>query len=110
MRGDMGFAKTDGGSVYFEIYGEGKPLVLICGITGSIDYYWQAMLPELTRNFQVIVFDSRGMGKTEYSSKNFLIESIANDIFFLLDHLGIEKASLFGHSMGSCVAQVFAHK
>ncbi len=110
IRWNVGYAKTDDSSVYFEIYGEGKPLVLVCGLTGSVDYYWQAILPELARNFQVIVFDSRGMGKTQYTNKNFLIEGITNDIFFLLDHLGIEKVSLFGQSMGASVTQTFARK
>ena len=106
----MSEAKIDDGSVYFEIIGEGKPLVLICGITGSIEYYWQALLPELSAHYQVIAFDSRGMGKTKYPDKSFTIEQIADDVSNLLDHLGIEKASFFGHSMGSAVSQAFASK
>lgn len=106
----MGYAKIDDGSLYFEIYGEGQPLVLICGITGSIDFYWHTVLQDLQTKFQVITFDTRGAGKTEYSQKSFTIDQLADDVSHLLDHLGIEKASVLGHSMGSAIAQTFAHK
>ncbi len=106
----MVYAKTDDSSVYYEIYGDGKPLVLIPGIACSIDFNWKEILPDLTRNFQVIAFDSRGIGKTQYGNKSFQIDEVANDIFFLLDHLGIDKVSLFGHSMGTAIALSFAHK
>ncbi len=106
----MGEAKTDDGTLYFEICGEGKPLVLICGLTGSVDYYWHTLIVDLSAHFQVIMFDARGVGKTKYSQNGFLIEHIAEDVAHLLDHLGIEKATIFGHSMGSAVAQEFARK
>lgn len=106
----MGEAINDETKIYFEIYGDGEPLVLICGLTGSVDYYWHSLLTSLSSRFQVIIFDTRGMGKTRYNNQGFTLEQIADDAAHLLDHLGLEKASFFGHSMGAAVIQAFAKR
>lgn len=96
-------------NLYYEIHGIGKPLVLISGLTR--DYQnWTQMLHKLQKNFQVIIFDNRGVGQYQDTCEDFTLEDIANDVVLLLQHLNIKKAHIFGHSLGGMVAQILAVK
>jgi pimeloyl-ACP methyl ester carboxylesterase len=70
---------------------------------------WDAdFLKGLTSNHTVIVFDSRGVGNTTAGSKPYSMQLLANDAAGLLDALNINKADVFGYSLGSFIAQQFA--
>jgi 3-oxoadipate enol-lactonase len=109
------FSSGSGGNVtvgdirmYYEIHGEGEPLLLIMGLGGHIlDWGW--VLPErLAEGRSVIVFDNRGAGRSDQPAGPYSIAEMANDTVALLDALGIERADIFGVSMGGMIAQEIA--
>ena len=91
--------------VAYQIFGEGDPLLLIMGYSGTVDLWAPEVLKELASKYQVIIFDNRGMGKTTASDKEFTIELFANDTRGLLDTLSIERAHVLGWSLGTYIAQ-----
>jgi pimeloyl-ACP methyl ester carboxylesterase len=100
-----GFAPVNGTRLYYELAGEGEPLVLIHGFT--LDRrMWDAQVEPFARQYRVLNYDGRGFGKsaapdgTEYDR--------AEDLKALLDGLGIERAHIVGLSMGGGVAIDFA--
>lgn len=92
---------------YYEIHGKGSPIVLIAGLA-SDSQSWRPVLGGLAKNFKAIIFDNRGIGRTEYPEESFQISTLAHDTVCLLDSLGIEKAGIIGHSMGGYIAQEIA--
>ena len=92
---------------YYEIHGNGSPLILIAGLA-SDSQSWQPILGGLAKRFKVVIFDNRGVGRTRYSPEGFQISTLAFDTVCLLDALAIDKADIFGHSLGGCIAQEIA--
>jgi pimeloyl-ACP methyl ester carboxylesterase len=87
-------------------------LVLISGF-GCDHSIWLGLLDYLTPHFNVLLIDNRGSGQTtcnEENSKNFSIETLADDIMGLVAELGINKPHIIGHSMGGSIAQTLASK
>lgn len=99
--------QANGIEIYYEVHGDGAPLVLISGLGYSL-WQWHKMIPLLARHFKVIAFDNRGVGQSDKPAGAYTAQMLAADVAGLLDALGIEKASLMGHSMGGFVAQAFA--
>jgi len=93
--------------IAYQTLGEGDPLLLIMGYSGTMDLWAPEMLKELASKYQVIIFDNRGMGRTTASDKEFTIELFADDTLGLLDALGIERAHVLGWSLGTYIAQEF---
>lgn len=91
--------------VAYRIFGEGDPLLLIMGYSGTMDLWAPEMIRELASEYKVIIFDNRGMGRTTASDKEFAIELFADDTRGLLDALGIERAHVLGWSLGTYIAQ-----
>lgn len=100
-------AQTNGIELYYEIHGEGKPLVLISGL-GYPSWQWHKMVPLLAEKFQVITFDNRGVGQSDKPAGPYTAQMLAADTAGLLDALNIEKAVIVGHSMGGFIAQAMA--
>jgi pimeloyl-ACP methyl ester carboxylesterase len=94
--------------LYYEIYGKGKPLLLIMGLGGHIlDWGW--ILPKkLAEGRQVITFDNRGSGRSDQPAGPYTTAQMANDTIGLLESLGVERADVFGVSMGGMIAQEIA--
>ncbi len=86
-------------------YGEGYPLVMIMGYSGTMDMWDPHVITALAAQYQVIVFDNRGMGKTTAGTAAFSIEQFADDTAGLMDMLGIDQAHVLGFSMGTEIAQ-----
>ena len=103
-----GFATVGDIRMYYEIHGEGEPLLLIMGLGGHIlDWGW--VLPEkLAEGRQVIVFDNRGAGRSDQPAGPYTIAEMANDTVGLLDAISVERADVFGVSMGGMIAQEMA--
>ncbi|HEX2471778.1 MAG TPA: alpha/beta hydrolase [Nitrososphaera sp.] len=96
-------------NVAYKRFGQGKPILFISGTSQTKDVWDPTLLSQLAAsNHTVIVFDNRGMGETTVGTKPFSIEQFANDTAGLLDALQIEKADVFGASLGSFVAQELA--
>lgn len=84
-----------------------KPLVLISGLGYGL-WVWHKMVPHLAEHFRVIRFDNRGAGQTDKPEGAYTAQMLAADAVGLLDALEIEKAIIFGHSMGGFIAQAIA--
>ena len=93
--------------MYYELHGEGFPLLLIMGLKRNL-LWWYRQLPELTKHFKVIAFDNRGAGRSDKPDMDYSIKMFADDAAGLLDYLGIEKAHVLGISMGGYIAQELA--
>lgn len=90
-------------SIFYEVYGSGQPLVLLAGLA-SDSQSWASVIPELAKHFMLILPDNRGCGRTKCSVDEITIENMATDVIALIDHLGLGKSHLMGHSMGAMVA------
>jgi CubicO group peptidase (beta-lactamase class C family)/predicted ester cyclase/esterase/lipase len=89
--------------MYYEIHGNGEPLLLIHGGTTSGAESWTPQIPLLARSFQVIVPDGRGHGRTTDSAQPISYALMAEDYIKLLDKLGIAKTHVVGWSDGAIV-------
>ncbi len=100
----MPFAETNGINIFYETYGDGEPVVLIAGL-GSPMLSWETQIPIYSEKYKVIVFDNRGIGKSDITEPGFTISDMADDVIGLLDQLQIEKAKFVGKSMGGMITQ-----
>ncbi|MFZ2095873.1 MAG: alpha/beta hydrolase [Anaerolineales bacterium] len=98
--------QTNGINTYYEIHGTGEPLVFIGGLGADI-FLWFRQVPELSKQFQVITFDTRGAGESDKPEQPYTIRMFADDTAGLLNALKIEKASIVGASLGGLIAQQF---
>ncbi len=96
-------------SIYYEVHGEGEPLLLITGLSSDLTS-WIFQIPEFSKKYRVIIFDNRGVGRTDAPDIPYSTEMMADDSAGLLNALGIEKAHILGHSMGGFIAQELALK
>lgn len=85
----------------------GRPVVLIHGYTDNARD-WAPLTPHLSPELRLIVIDLRGHGQSSKPECCYTRQNMAYDVKLLLDALGIEKADIVGHSLGSIVAQTFA--
>jgi pimeloyl-ACP methyl ester carboxylesterase len=94
--------------LYYETRGAGEPLVLIPGFASGA-WIWFRQIEDLAKDFQVITFDPRGVGKSAAPESSVVtLQTIAADIRGLLDELEIGRANVLGASFGGFVAQEFA--
>lgn len=91
----------------YKMVGKGDPILLFNGASDNMDAWDSSFLKGLSSNHTVIVFDSRGIGNTTAGSKPYSMQLLANDAAGLLDALNIDKADVFGYSLGSFIAQQF---
>ncbi|MFQ5977772.1 MAG: alpha/beta fold hydrolase [Candidatus Heimdallarchaeota archaeon] len=103
-----GKIKANGQSLYYEIHGEGSPLILIMGIGYDATLWSLHQIPAFSKDFQVIVFDNRDVGRSSHANGSYTIADMADDVVTLLDGLKIDRASVLGISMGGMIAQEFA--
>jgi len=105
---ESGFAEANGARLYYEVYGEGEPLLLIMGL-GANHLSWTAQIPVYSREFRVIAFDNRGTGQSDFpAGAEYTIPVLADDAAALLDALGVDSAHVYGISMGGMIAQEMA--
>jgi pimeloyl-ACP methyl ester carboxylesterase len=103
-----GYAPVNGVEVYYEIYGEGKPLVLLHGAFYTIELNWGQLIPELSKTRKIIAIEFQGHGHSPYSDRKLDIVSLARDVEGVMDYLKIDSADVAGYSMGGSVAYQFA--
>ena len=99
----------NGGQLYFEVHGTGEPLLLLHGFSGS-SQDWMASATEWGAQFQLIVPDLRGHGRSSILSRPFRHEDAATDMLALLDHLEISACNGVGVSGGGNVLLHMATK
>lgn len=94
-----GHVEADGIDYYYEIHGEGEPLLLLHGGLGSTDMFGP-VLPKLAESRQVIGVDLHGHGRTELGEREIDLIDIGNDLATILDELGYEQVDVLGYSFG----------
>jgi len=99
-----GYAPVNGIKVYYEVYGEGKPLVLLHGAFMSIESNWGQLIPELSKTRKVIAIEMQGHGHTPYFDRKLDLATMASDVQGVMDQLKIENADVVGYSMGGSIA------
>ncbi|HET7081223.1 MAG TPA: alpha/beta hydrolase, partial [Chloroflexia bacterium] len=98
-----GYAAVNGLQLYYEIYGAGRPLVLLHGGLGVTGMFAQ-LLPALAATRQVIAVELQAHGHTADIARPLSFEHMAGDIAALIGHLGLGPADLCGYSLGGGVA------
>jgi proline iminopeptidase len=104
------YATVNGEQIWYQIKGEGDPIVLIPGGPGNSHLYLTPWFDELAKNNKVIYFDAFGRGKSSRAKNNeeYSFQRDVDDLDGLRKALGFEKWSVFGHSYGGMVAQAYA--
>jgi 3-oxoadipate enol-lactonase len=99
--------QTDRLKMYYEVHGEGDPLLLIRGLGSTCDGF-KSQVEGLSPYFRIISFDNRCVGRSDQPQKSFTIGDMADDTAALLDSLGVASTHVFGVSLGGMVAQELA--
>jgi 3-oxoadipate enol-lactonase len=102
--GPTRFARNGPVAVAYDLRGRGSPLVLIQGV-GVGRWGWEPVAARLARRFQVITIDNRGIGASDTAQGHYSTRMMADDVLAVLDHAGIQRASLVGTSLGGMIAQ-----
>ncbi|KPH14883.1 alpha/beta fold hydrolase [Chryseobacterium sp. ERMR1:04] len=107
---EKGHKRVNGIQMYYEIYGSGKPLVLIHGGGSSILFDYKKVISRLETQFQLIGIDLQNHGMTEHRDIPETFEQDADDVAALLKELNIQKAAFFGFSNGGNTVMQIAHR
>ena len=103
----MAFAEVNGISMYYEVHGEGIPVVFAHGSGGNHISWWQ-QIPYFSKFYKCIIFDHRTFGRTPDEPEPKGRTAFADDLKGLLDYLEIDKVAIVAHSMGGRTAAVFS--
>lgn len=101
------YATVNGVRLHYVEGGQGPALVCLPGWPQTW-YSYHPVAAELAQHYRVIIVDIRGMGSSEKPATGYDKKTMAQDVYALLRHLGLEKASLLGHDIGGMVAASFA--
>jgi len=105
----MPFAEVNGIKLYYEIHGDGSPLIMLHGY-GATSKVWIGQVDALSKHFKVIIYDQRSSGNSDHPKEDYTLDTLVEDLKGLMDFLKVEKAHLMGQSMGGWVSQNFALK
>jgi pimeloyl-ACP methyl ester carboxylesterase len=97
------YAAVNGLEMYYEVHGTGQPLVLLHGGVGAIEMFGE-VLGMLAEGRQVVAADLQAHGRTADVERPLSLESMADDVAALIEHLGFERADVMGYSLGGGVA------
>lgn len=96
------YLETNGVKIYYEVYGEGEPLLLLHGFTLS-HKSWEPWIKDLSKNYKLVIPDLRGHGNSTNPSKVYTARNSAIDMLGLMDELNIKRFNALGHSNGALV-------
>ncbi|HYW96892.1 MAG TPA: alpha/beta hydrolase [Bacteroidales bacterium] len=97
--------QTNGIKIGYKLIGSGEPLVMIMGLGATMDLWPMEIIQMLSKNYQLIILDNRGMGYTTTNDETFNYKLFADDVIGLLTVLGVKKTNVIGYSMGSVITQ-----
>jgi pimeloyl-ACP methyl ester carboxylesterase len=97
----------DGGKIYYEVHGEGEPIIFLHGIMMNT-LSWIAFIPDLSKRFKLILLDFRDQGQSSRMQEQYGQDIHIGDVLRLLDELNIPKVHMMGLSYGGQVALRFA--
>src|SRR4029077_10195169 len=103
----MAFLENQGARIYWDEQGKGDPVLLIMGL-GYPSYLWHRTRPTLKERYHTIALDNRGSGQSDAPPGPNSIRLLAFDPPAALDAAGVDRAHVFGLSMGGMIAQEFA--
>ena len=103
-----GTVHTNGQELYYEIHGDGPPLVLLMGIGYDSSLWTLQQVPELSSRFGVVLVDNRDAGRSSRADHPYTIADMADDVAGVLDALDIHRTHLLGLSMGAMIGMEFA--
>lgn len=98
----MAHANINGVSLFYDEHGSGEPVLLHHGYTGSHDAY-DDVVPHVAKQYRAIRMDGRGAGDSDRSAKGHAIKQYAADVIGMADHLGLDRFTYVGHSMGGVI-------
>src|ERR1700734_331300 len=101
---DSGYVPVNGIRVYYEVYGSGRPIVLLHGAFYTIQMNWAQLIPELSKTRKVIAIELQGHGHTPFSDRKLDLPTLASDVEGVMNYLKIDSADVAGYSMGGSVA------
>lgn len=96
---DSGYVEANGVNYYYEIHGQGEPLLLLHGGLGSIGMF-APTLPSLAADRQVIAVDLHGHGRTQLAGRAIDLIDIGNDLAMIVEALGYDRVDVLGYSFG----------
>lgn len=101
-------SKINGISLYYEVHGKGYPVVFTHGFAGTAQM-WTPQIPVFSPKYQLITYDARGHGQSESppSLDQYSADMSVEDLYQLLNHLGVKKAVVGGLSMGGYLSLRF---
>lgn len=100
----MAFADVNGQRLYYEVHGEGEPLLCVHGL--SVDTLgWAMQVPAWSQQRKVVIFDNRDVGQSSRATGEYAVTDMAADAIALADHLELESFDLLGLSMGGAISQ-----
>jgi pimeloyl-ACP methyl ester carboxylesterase len=105
---NSGYAPANGTKVYYEVYGQGKPIILLHGAFMTIGMNWGQLIPELSKTRKVIAIELQGHGHTPYSDRKLAHATLAKDVLGVMDYLKVDSADVVGYSFGGAIAYEFA--
>jgi pimeloyl-ACP methyl ester carboxylesterase len=95
----MPHARINGAKLWYEVRGQGEPILLHHGYTAS-RVNWMPVAHRLQPRYRVILMECRGTGESEHTAEGYTLEQYAADVIGMLDHLDIDRVTFAGHSMG----------
>jgi pimeloyl-ACP methyl ester carboxylesterase len=101
------YITIDGAKQYYEVYGQGEPLVLIHGNGGNIEYM-KPQIEYFAKKYKVIVMDCRGRGKSELGKDSLTYTQMTKDIVGILNYLHLDSTYVVGRSDGGILALLLA--
>jgi aminoacrylate hydrolase len=91
--------------LYYEIHGEGPPVLLVAGLGGACGY-WRPNVAAFAARYKTILHDHRGTGASTHALVDYSVAQMADDLVRLMDRLKIDRAHLVGHSTGGAIGQI----
>jgi pimeloyl-ACP methyl ester carboxylesterase len=104
----MSHLSIGGRKLFHQRRGGGEPLLLIMGMSGTHLSWGEPFLTDLERDYDVVAYDHRGIGRSDPETQQFSIADLAQDAAGILDALGWDEAHVLGISMGGMIAQELA--
>lgn len=99
---------VDDVALHYQCFGEGKNLLLIHGLGANLAFWFPGIASMLSQHYRVILYDLRGHGKSGMPTSGYTMAHMTRDLHALLEHLGVERLHVVGHSFGARVAVHYA--
>ena len=103
----MPYADINGARLWYEVRGQGEPILLHHGYTAS-RVNWMPVAERLEHRYQIVLMECRGTGQSEHTPDGYTLEQYTRDVVAMLDHVGLDRVTFAGHSMGGGIGYLLA--